>query len=270
MNKRGFRKAAVMGALLLAAGAVLAQPAAPRPKFDAFDVASIQPTDPAYRGGRFIRMESAHQFVARNYSVQALIAAAYSLTPRTIAGGPAWIDSDPYDIVAGAPNAVRPNHNEQMAMLRKLLADRFQLAFHRERKVLPIYALTVAKGGPKLKESTAPADDPPVLINHVFPDHIALPAHNATIDQFALMMQRAVVDRPVADRTGLTGTYDFDLEWTPDETQFGGQGPRDIPDMPRKPDLFAALQQQLGLKLEASRGPVEVMIIDHVARPSAN
>jgi uncharacterized protein (TIGR03435 family) len=154
-------------------------------------------------------------------------------------------------------------------MLRKLLADRFKLTFHREQKDFSIYALTIAKGGSKLRESTAPPDEPSQLINRVFPGRIQLPARNATMAQFVSMMQRAVLDRPVVDRTGLGGKYDFDLEWTPDETQFDGQGPPASPDS-TAPDLFAALQRQLGLRLEATKGPVEVLVIDKVERPTAN
>jgi uncharacterized protein (TIGR03435 family) len=88
--------------------------------------------------------------------------------------------------------------------------------------------------------------------------------------QFASMLQRAVLERPVLGKTGLVGRYDFDLEWTPDETQFGGQLPPIKPENSGKPDLFAALQQQLGLRLESSKGPVDVIVIDHVERPSEN
>jgi uncharacterized protein (TIGR03435 family) len=96
-----------------------------------------------------------------------------------------------------------------------------------------------------------------------------LPARNATMAQFASIMNRAILDRPVVDKTGLSGKYDFDLEWTPDETQFGGQVPQGTPEHP-KPDLFAALQQQLGLRLEATKGPIEALVIDRVERPSEN
>jgi len=91
------------------------------------------------------------------------------------------------------------------------------------------------------------------------------------MSELASVMQRASLDRPVVDRTGLTARYDFDLEFTPDETQFGGAFPRPATtDEPLKPDLFAAMQQQLGLRLEATRGPVDLLIIDHAERPSAN
>jgi uncharacterized protein (TIGR03435 family) len=258
-----------VAALIIAAGGMFAQAPATRPTFDAFEVATIKPTAPDYQGGRFITMQSVNRFVVKNFTLKTLVGAAYNLTPRAISGGPAWIDSDRYDIVAATPGTVRPNLDEQMSMLRKLLADRFKLTFHREQKQLSIYALTVAKSGLKLKESSAPPDTPPVLINRMFPDRVLLPARNATMVQLASMMQRAVLDRPVLDKTGLSGKYDFDLEWTPDETQFGGQRPAATSES-TKPDLFAAIQQQLGLKLEATKGPVEVLVIGQVERPSEN
>src|SRR3979490_455228 len=143
---------------------VLAQPAASRPKFDSFEVATIKPVDPDAKAGRYIIMQGTHGSVEKAYTLKLLIAAAYDLNPRTISGGPGWIESDHYDIVAVTPGEVRPTHEEQMAMLRNLLADRFKLTFHREQKVYSIYELQLAKSGPKLKASTASADDPPALI----------------------------------------------------------------------------------------------------------
>lgn len=183
------------------------------------------------------------------------------------------MDSERYDIVAKAPGEVRPNLNEQMAMLRKLLVDRFHFQFHREDKEMRMFALTVAKGGPKLKESATPVDatpeGPPPLIFVVSPKSIRLPARNATMREFAWVLQRAVLDDPVVDRTGLSARYDFDLEFTPDETVFGGDLGKGT-DESASPGLFAALQQQVGLKLEKTRGPVEALVIDHVERPSQN
>lgn len=249
-----------------------AQTADHRPAFDAFEVATIKPAPPEEQG-RFIRMESAHRFFAKNYTLKGLVGAAYDLTPRAISGGPSWIDSEKYYVVAATPGEVRPTLDEQMAMLRNLLADRFKLTFHRERKELSVYALNIARTGSKLKESTAPPDSLPELINVITPEkdggyRIVLPARNATMAQFVSMMQRAVFDRPVVDQTGLTGKYDFDLEWRPDESQFGGNI-RPNPDS-SKPDLFTALQQQLGLRLEATKGFVEALAIDRVEKPSDN
>src|SRR5437762_4063690 len=124
------------------------QSAAPRPKFDAFEVATIKPVDPDAKAGRYIIMQGSNRFVEKAYTLKLLIAAAYDLNPRTISGGPGWIESDHYDIVAVTPGEVRPTHDEQMAMLRNLLTDRFKLGFHREEKVFSIYELKVAKSGP--------------------------------------------------------------------------------------------------------------------------
>lgn len=241
----------------------------PRPTFDAFEVATIKPVDPDAKAGRYIIMQGTHRFVEKAYTLKLLIAAAYDLNPRTISGGPSWIESEHYDIVAVTPGEVRPTHDEQMSMLRSLLADRFKLTFHREQKVFSIYELTVAKNGPKLKASTAPPDDPPALISTVYPQRIVMPARNATMSDLARLMQRAILDRPVVDKTGLSGRYDFDLEWAPDETQFGGEVPVAPADAPSAP-LFSAIQQQLGLRLEATRGPVAALVVDTAERPSAN
>jgi uncharacterized protein (TIGR03435 family) len=158
-----------------------------------------------------------------------------------------------------------------MAMLRELLADRFKLTFPRERREMPVYALTVARGGPKLPEGTPDTtpEGPPALAFVIYPDRVKLPARSATVGEFASVLQRAAMDRPVIDQTGIPGRYDFDLEWLPDETQFGGLDLKPNPDAP-KPDLFAAVQQQLGLKLEATKGPVEVLVVDRVEKPSEN
>ena len=234
-----------------------------------FEVATIKPAA-ADKSGRYIKMLGAHRFTAKSYTLKMLVQAAYNLSPQAVSGGPAWIDTDQFDVIAGTPGEVRPNLDGQMAMLRNLLADRFELKFHREPKTLPVYALTVSKGGLKIKETTAAPDALPELTNVLYPDHVFLPARNATIAQFVSMMQRAVLDRPVMDRTGLNGNrYDFDLEWTPDETQFGGHAPQGTADPP-KPDLFAAFQQQLGLRLETTKAPVETLVVDHVSRPSEN
>lgn len=257
---------------LISATGIDAQSPVPRPAFESFDVATIKPSTLEVAGGRFMRMQSTNQFVARNYPLRILISAAYSLSPKTVSGGPAWIDSDRYDILARSPGEVRPTLDEQMAMLRKLLAERFNLTFHRATKELAIYALTVAKNGPKLKESTVSPDaspeGPPPLVFVVFPQFVRLPGRYATMTEFASVLQRAALDRPVADRTGLSGRYDFDLEFAPDESLFGGVLPRDSD--PNKPGLFAAVQEQLGLKLEATRGAVDALFIDKIDRPSEN
>jgi uncharacterized protein (TIGR03435 family) len=274
-------------AALIPAAGILAQSPAPRPAFDAFEVATIKPAVDE-QSGAFIKMQSAHRFYVKNYSLKSLVGAAYNLTPRAISGGPGWADSDHYDILAATPGEVQPNLDEQMWMLRKLLADRFKLTIHREQKEFSIYALTIAgsaqaagplgavgnrKLGPKLKVSTAPPEKLPELVSVVFPDHVLMPARNTTIAEFAShLTNRGVLDRPVVDKTGITGKYDFDLEWADDETQFGGKGrKRASPDDgSEKPDFFAAIQQQLGLRLDATKGLIDVLVIDKVERPTEN
>src|ERR1035438_361423 len=203
-----------VAAFVVVAGGMFAQSTATRPGFAEFEVASIKPTPPG-AAGRWIRMQGAHEFTAKNHALKTLIAAAYNLNPNAISGGPAWVDSDRYDIVAKVPGEIRPNLDEQMLMLRKLLADRFQLTFHREPRELHIYALTIAKGGPKLKESTVSPDaspeGPPPLVFVVSPQLVRLPGRNATMADLASVMQRAALDYPVLDQTGLSARYDFDL-----------------------------------------------------------
>jgi uncharacterized protein (TIGR03435 family) len=255
--------------LILSTSGIVAQSPATRPKFDAFEVATIKPVDHDPKGGRYITMQGTNRFIGKDYTLKLMIAAAYNLNSREISGGPEWVESDHYDIVAVTPGEVRPTRDEQMAMLRNLLADRFKLAFHREQKEFSIYELEVAKGGPKLKPSTAAPDEPAQLISTVYPQRMVLPARNATMSDLASLMQRAMLDRPVVDKTGLTGRYNFDLEWAPDETQFGGEVPTASADASSAP-LFSAIQQQLGLKLEATRGPVEALVVDNAERPSEN
>jgi uncharacterized protein (TIGR03435 family) len=265
------RQMAVAALVLLGAG-MLAQAPAPRPKFGAFEVATIKPVDSNGKGGQYITMQGANRFVEKAYTLKLLIAAAYSLNPRTISGGPGWMESDHYDIVAVTPGEVRPTHDEQMEMLRALLAERFKLTFHREQKEFSIYALEVAKGGAKLKQTAAGADEPVVVGPGVLfegTQRVRLPVRNATLQDFATLMQRAILDRPVVDRTGLTGKYDFDLEWGADETQFGGGVPAGAADAASAP-LFTAIQEQLGLRLVATKGPVEALVVDTAERPSAN
>ena len=254
--------------------AIFAQSPAGRPRFEAFEVATIKPADPDFRG-RYIRMQSTNRFQARNHSLKTLIQAAWNLTPRAVSGGPAWVESDKYEIVAQSPGNVRPSLDEQMAMLRKLLADRFKLTFHREDKEFPVYALIVAKGGPRLAESKfdpdASPEGPPPLVFVLSPDGANMPARFATMGEFASVMQRAVLDRPVLDRTGLSGRYDFDLTFAPDDIQFEGAFAKTpVATDTGKHDLFAAIQDQLGLKLESTKGPIATLVIDHAEKPTDN
>lgn len=265
-----------LATLVLSASSMLAQtptqiPAAQqaKPKFDAFDVATIKAVGPDEGKGRYITMQGTHRFVAKDYTLKLLIAAAYDLNPKTISGGPSWVESDPYNILAESPGETRPSHDEQMAMLRSLISDRFKLTFHRESREFSIFELQLTKGGPKLKPPATSDQPPAVGPAVVYPQRVVLTVHNATMGDFTSLLQRAILDRPVIDKTGLTGRYDFELEWAPDETQFGGAVPVAPADAPAAP-LFRAIQDQLGLRLVATRGPVDALIVNTAERPTAD
>jgi len=255
--------------MVVCASAVFGQAPAGAPRAaKSFEVATIKPASMDEKG-RYIIMQGTNRFVVKYYTLKLLIAAAYNLSPKVISGGPEWADSDHFDILALTPGETRPSHDEQMAMLRTLITERFKLSFHREEREFSIYRLEVAKAGSKLKESTAAADEPAQLVSTVYPQRIHLPAKNATMGDFASLLQRALLDRPVVDSTGLSAKYDFDLDWAPDETQFGGEVPVAPTDAPAPP-FFTAIKEQLGLELEATRGNVQALVIDHAEKPSAN
>ena len=259
----------VFAVLAGCAWALPAQAPAGRPKFDAFEVATVKPVGSDAKSGRYIKMVDDHRFVAKDYTLKLLIAAAYELNPKTISGGAGWAGDDHYDIEAVTGGDVRPTHDEQMKMLRALLSERFHLTFHREPKEFSIYALEVAKSGAKLTATATPNAPPVMGPGVVHPQQVVLPARNATVGDLASLLQRAVLDRPVVDRTELGARYDFDLEWAPDESQFGGDVTATTATSP-SPPLFQAIQEQLGLVLRATKAPVSALVMDGAEKPSAN
>jgi uncharacterized protein (TIGR03435 family) len=233
-----------------------------------FEVATIKPSDPNAQGKLFT--VKGRQVLTINTSLGDLISVAYGVHAQQIVGGPAWMQTEKYD-VTGQPEAPGVPSQEQLrAMIRGLMADRFKLAFHRETRELSVYAIVVRSGGPKLTKNDSNPNGLPSLL---FRGLGVLPAMNATMGDLAGVLQTAVLDRPVVDRTGLEGRYDFTLTWTPDETQFAGLGVRVPPpsnDPNAPPGLFTAFQEQLGLRLDSTRAPAEVLVIDRVDRPSEN
>jgi uncharacterized protein (TIGR03435 family) len=251
--------------VLWMSGLAVAQAPVERAKFEAFEVATVKPVEPGQQAGRFFKMDGPHRWVATNFTLGNLIALAYDLSPKTISGGPGWMESQHFNIEAVTPGDAAPTRLEQMQMLRALLVERFKLTFHRQEKEFAIYELTVAKGGAKLKETVDPAA-PPVLVGLVYPGKIEVPAKNVTMDDFVAMLQRATLDRPTVNKTGLVGKYDFTLDWAPDETQYGGDLPK-AAEGAASPPLFVAVVQQLGLRLEATRGMVNAMVVDGAVKP---
>lgn len=234
----------------------------------AFAVATIKPGDPNRR--RLYSIQST-EVMTVSTTVRDLITFAYGVHAAQISGAPAWVESDKFDIRGKPEGGGRPNPIQFKRMLQKLLTDRFQFAFHRENKSVPVYALTVGKNGPKLTRSEA--DNP---IPNLIPRGPGnLPARNVTMEEFAGNLQNAVVDRPVIDQTGLKGRFDFQLQWTPDSPQAAAvRGPGEPPTPPAgadtQPDLFTALQEQLGLKLASTKAEIDVLVIDRVEKPSGN
>jgi uncharacterized protein (TIGR03435 family) len=232
-----------------------------------FEVATVKPSDPNRPGKAFT--VRGRTFLTINTTLADMLTFAYGLHPGQIIGAPEWVEDELYDITAQPDGEGQPNDRQWKSMMQRLLADRFMLAFHRDTRELPAYVLTVTSGGLKMAKS---GGDPNGLPGLFFKGLGVLPAINATMADFAGVMQAVVLDRPVVDRTGLTGRWDFTLQWTPDESQFGGRGAAagQLQGANAPPGLFTAIQEQLGLKLESTRTPVEVFVIDRVEKPSAN
>ncbi|MEP6716200.1 MAG: TIGR03435 family protein [Terriglobia bacterium] len=237
-------------------------------KSPSFEVATIKPSNPE-APGKAIRVNG-RNFSTLNTTVNDLIVFAYGVHAKQIVGGPPWMESDKFDLAGKPDGEGAPSIQQWKEMIQKLLVERFQMKFHSDKKELSVYAITVAKTGPKLTKSEADPNSGPSLF---FRGLGMLPARNATMAELAGVLQGAVLDRPVADQTGIAGRYDFQLTWTPDQFQFSGMGVRISPpsdDATAPPDLFTAFQQQLGLKLESAKAAVEIMAIDKVVKPSEN
>lgn len=236
------------------------------------EVATIKPSKPGAMVMKGFRV-GGDRLIMSNVSLQDLIAFAYTLEPKQVVNAPSWFNSDTYDIEVQPDQPGAPSKEQWASIVQKLLADRFQLKSHEEQRLLPAYLLTVAKGGPKMNKSDVQALDGrggpegamfrPGMFN----------AQAMSMAGFAQAL-RAILDRPVVDQTGLSGLWDFNLKWTPDETQFAGmmKGPMppsdDSVDAP--PPLYTAMQEQLGLKLESGKAQVPVLVFDSVEKPSAN
>jgi uncharacterized protein (TIGR03435 family) len=262
----------------------------------AFEVASIKPNHSADMRTRI--MFQPGRFVANGTSLKMLITLAYNVRDFQISAGPSWLGTDKYDIDAKEPDGLAEElsklspdqRREKMGLLvQSLLAERFGLKVSRGTKELPVYALVVAKNGPKIQQAK-PGDTYPNGIKT--PDGRVL-GHGGMMGlmpgqligqgvPLAILVQSLSqqLGRTVLDQTGLKGNYDFTLKWTPDPSMGGtggmmvappGGGP--APDAPPPPDpngpsIFTAVQEQLGLKLQSTKGPVEIIVIEHVEKPS--
>jgi bla regulator protein blaR1 len=260
---------AVAAAILAAGTLVRGQPqSTPRP---AFEVASIKPGDPNSQMFR-VGIMPGGRFAANNASLKLLIQTAYDVRSHQISGGPNWLDSAKYDVEAKPDNATPipagPAGGPQMRLLlQSLLEERFKLRLHRESREEPVYELVVAGGGPRMKQAADSLKQPQrgLRMGRGQLTGTAAPI-SILINQISQQLGRSVIDK-----TGLTGQYDFELKWTPEfnQSQASPADPGPQPDL-GGPSIFTAIQEQLGLKLESTKGPVEVIVIDSAEKPSEN
>jgi uncharacterized protein (TIGR03435 family) len=269
----------VKPAVLILALVFVAQAAKP-----SFEVASVKPSTDA--DVRTFGPRPGGRFIAKHLTLRTLISRAYGVHEDRISGAPDWTGSEPWSIEAKAaegsvppgewPDPAQPDHPLSL-MLQSLLEDRFRLKVRRETREVPVYELVVLQSGTKMKATAGQefvGGNVPRGTMRTNPGIGYLAGNGVAVAKLVgLLSEAGVLGRPVIDKTGLAGAYDFVLEWAP--------GPELGPVAPNAPTLtpeaaasrssiFAALQEQLGLKAESAKGPVGVVIVEHVERPSAN
>jgi uncharacterized protein (TIGR03435 family) len=196
----------------------------------------------------------------RNVTLKQCITAAYSLKDYQVSSGPKWLETDRFDVVSKAEEA--SDDRQLMPMLQTLLIERFQLMTHRETKVSPQYVLVVAKHGPKLDKA-----DPEAHGTNTRTTRGHLEATNTPMSQLAVALSR-ILGIPVIDRTGLEGRFNLKMDFAPDSVQPGKTAP-DLPENETSPSIFTAIQQ-LGLKLDSEKAPLEILVIDRAEKPTEN
>jgi uncharacterized protein (TIGR03435 family) len=264
----------ILFALLLAVGNVRGASAQTKPAVAAaddtphFEVAAIKPSKPDSEGQNW--HGSADRILIGNYTLRRLIRSAYGLkSDAQILGGPDWIDKQAFDINAKIDDAEIAKmakmdrvarQRERNQMVQSLLAERFMLKAHLDHKTMPVYALVVVKSGAKLTPTSAQTS---AKGNNISTNNGRMTASAISMDSFAddLAYQRETGGRMVLNHTGLTGEYDFKLDWAEDN---GDSTPAD----PALADLFTALQEQLGLKLQPEKGSVEVVVVESASMPA--
>jgi uncharacterized protein (TIGR03435 family) len=218
-----------------------------------FDVVSIKPNN--LSGGEVHEHNSPGRLNA-SMTARHLIQDAFGIKDFQISGGPAWLGNDNYDFVATTAAPIKLSDKVLEPLLQSLLADRFHLKYHRETKEFPVYSLVTAKNGPKLTKHTGTPGHS--MDSYGGKDKRSMTATSLTMTDLASFLAQQM-DRPVIDNTGIKGEFDVKLEWSPD--QIGESS---------GPSVFTALQEQLGLRLESGKGPVEILVIDSIEKPSEN
>jgi uncharacterized protein (TIGR03435 family) len=229
-----------------------------------FEVTTVKPSDPDACCARTFGSDG-RRFRTTNTNLKWVLQWAYSLQPKQIVGGPPWMDEDRFDIAGEIEGTEAATNLQWRVAVQKLLTERFQIQFHHEAREMSAYALVIAKGGPKLTKDDGDTKPENTGFGGAIGQTMYGSGENVTIGQFFGEVQRLAVDRPIIDRTGLSGTFNIQLSFTREDPQ--SLGMTQLPDN-AAPNLFDALQQQLGLKLEGIKTQVDVLAIDHVERPS--
>ena len=253
-------RAALLLSFCLLAGRLAAQQV-PQPPLT-FAVATIKPSAPDARTMTQIR---GNRFVTEGTTFLDLFKYAYNVHPQQLVGGPGWLRTEKFDVVADPETDKRPGSDQMKALVQQLLVNRFHVRMHHEQKLLPVYALLKMTDTSKLTKSTADPNGIPVV---GFDSSGELEAGNATMANFATFLQRFVLDRPAVDQTGVPGHFDLVLRWTPDSLSAGSKTDDLAANTTAVPDLFTAIKEQLGLKLQPSKANTDVFVIDRVEQPS--
>jgi uncharacterized protein (TIGR03435 family) len=244
-----------------AAGSGVTQPKLmPRDADPGWEVVTVRPSDPNETNQSF-RVEGRHVLIQRQ-TVEYMLMVAYGLQKNQIANAPEWVKTQSFDADGVPDTEGQPSVQQFQVMVRKLLEQRFGLKAHKEQREMEVYALRVGKDGPKLAPTKSDPNALPSQNAHGGTGDRFLEFTNVSMDDFALMMLYEV-QRPLVNQTGLKGRYDFNLKFTNDEQ-------RAPTDSNAAPGLFTAVQEQLGLKLDAVKAPAPVLVVDKVERPSAN
>jgi uncharacterized protein (TIGR03435 family) len=227
-----------------------------------WEVVSVKAHDPNDPNNAQAMTTKGRQVIISNRPLVGMLLFAYGMHKKEIAGAPGWMETERWD-VEGLPDVPgEPSLKQMQNLIRKLLEERFGLKVHKESKELAVYAITVAKSGEKLTTSGGDPNGTPFENENSNGGVVTMRMTNMSMVEFAPDLGY-FLDRPAVDQTHLTGRYDFQLKWTADESKAP-------PDGTAPPGMFTAIQEQLGLKLEPAKAPVDVLVIDKVERPSAN
>lgn len=229
-----------------------------------FTVATIKPSAPDAAAVTQIR---GNRFATEGTTFLDVFKYAYNIHPDQVVGGPEWLRSEKFDILADPETEKRPSSDQMKSLVQRLLVERFHVVMHHDQKVRSVYALVKTADTPKLTKSTADPNGIPAV---GYSPGGTLQVGNATMANLATFLQRFVLDRPAIDQTGITGRFDLVLRWTPDNLHTDGKPAGLQEDASAPPNLFTAMKEQLGLKLLPTKAATDVFVIDRVERPSEN